>query len=264
MARRTMSGSQHEPGLRLYRSCRHHSQRDSRRWLHGRDFVEPSGKPITPRRLARMRGTLARRQPDLAVVMENIHDGHNLSAMLRTCDAVGVATAHLVYNVEEAPDIVSGISVSAHRWLDQRRHDSIDECYSALRSDGIAIYATSLGKYSHDLYELDLTLPTAFVFGNEVRGVTTEAAELADGTVFIPMMGMIESLNVSVACAVSLYEALRQRRMAGGYDKSGWAADAIDARLREWLTREGRDPAAAASAVDSSPLRARNRIEQHR
>lgn len=209
-----------------------------------------------------MRGTLARRQPDLAVVMENIYDGHNLSAMLRTCDAVGVATAHLVYNVEEVPEIAGGISVSAHRWLDQRRHDSIDECYAALRAEGIAIYATSLGEYSHDLYELDLTRPTAFVFGNEVRGVTTEAAEAADGTVFIPMMGMIESLNVSVACAVSLYEALRQRRLAGGYDQSGWDAEEIDARLRAWLTREGRDPSAADSAVDSTPLRARNRIEQ--
>lgn len=211
-----------------------------------------------------MHGTLVRRQPDLAVVMENIYDAHNVSAMLRTCDAVGVATAHLIYDVEEMPEIAGGISVSAHRWLDQRRHDSVSDCYAALRAEGITIYATSLGDSSHDLYELDLTRPTAFVFGNEVRGVSNEAAQSADGTVFIPMMGMVESLNVSVACAVSIYEALRQRRLAGRYDQPGWAADEIDTRLRAWLAREGRDPNAADAAIDSTVLRARNRIEQHR
>jgi tRNA (guanosine-2'-O-)-methyltransferase len=209
-----------------------------------------------------MHGTLARRQPDLAVVMENIHDSHNVSAMLRSCDAVGAATAHLVYDIEEVPEIAGGISVSAHRWLDLRRHASIADCYGELRAGGLAIYATTLGEFSHDLYNLDLTQPTAFVFGNEVRGVSDEAARLADGTVFIPMMGMVESLNVSVACAVSLYEALRQRRLAGRYEAASWPAEEIDGRLRGWLEREGRDPAAADSVVESAVIRARNRHEQ--
>lgn len=209
-----------------------------------------------------MRGTLARRQPDLVVVMENIYDGHNVSAMLRSCDAVGAATAHLVYDVEEVPEIAGGISVSADRWLDLRRHTSIGDCFAELRRDGMAIFATSLGEFSHDLYDLDLTRPTAFVFGNEVRGVTDEAALAADGTVFIPMMGMVESLNVSVACAVCLYEALRQRQLAGRYRAASWSADEIDRRLRGWLTREGRDPASASSAIDTIVPRARNRHEQ--
>lgn len=224
--------------------------------------MDSPGKSITPRRLARMRGTLARRQPDLAVVMENIYDSHNVSAMLRSCDAVGVATAHLVYDVEEVPEIAGGISVSAHRWLDLRKHDSIDACFAELRSSGITIYATTLGEFSHDFFDLDLTRPTAFVFGNEVRGVTSEAAAAADGTVFIPMMGMVESLNVSVACAVCLYEALRQRRLAGQYDSDGWTEDEIDGRLRGWLEREGRDPAAAATVESLDIPRARNRHEQ--
>lgn len=209
-----------------------------------------------------MHGTLARRQPDLAVVMENIYDAHNVSAMLRSCDAVGAATAHLVYDVEEVPQIAGGISVSAHRWLDLRQHATIADCFAQLRSDGFTIYATTLGDFSHDLYDLDLTRPTAFVFGNEVRGVSDEAALTADGTVFIPMMGMVESLNVSVACAVSLYEALRQRRLAGRYEGSNWPEDEIDGRLRGWLEREGRDPAAAASIIDRTVPRARNRHEQ--
>lgn len=226
------------------------------------DDMEPAGKPITPRRLSRMRGTLIRRQPDLTVVMENIHDAHNVSAMLRSCDAVGTATAHLVYDVEEVPEIAGGISVSAHRWLDLRRHETIEACYAALRDEGLAIYATALSEFSHDLYALDLTRPTAFVFGNEVRGVSKEAARQADGTVYIPMMGMVESLNVSVACAVALYEALRQRRLAGRYEGSTWAAADIDDRLRAWLVREGRDPSAAAAAPDVTIPRARNRHEQ--
>lgn len=224
--------------------------------------MEAAGKPITARRLARMRGTLARRQPDLAVVMENIYDGHNVSAMLRSCDAVGAATAHLVYDVEEVPEIAGGISVSAHRWLDLRTHASIGDCFAELRAAGIAIYATTLGEFSHDLYDLDLTQPTAFVFGNEVRGVTAEAAAASDGTVFIPMMGMVESLNVSVACAVCLYETLRQRQLAGRYGQASWPAEEIDARLRGWLEREGRDPAAAAQAIETTVPRARNRHEQ--
>lgn len=228
------------------------------------EHVEPAGKPITPRRLSRMRGTLVRRQPDLAVVMENIHDAHNVSAMLRSCDAVGAATAHLVFDVEEIPQIASGISVSAHRWLDLRRHESIRDCYAALRADGIAIYATTLGEFSHDLYDLDLSRPTAFVFGNEIRGVSEEAARLADGTVFIPMMGMVESLNVSVACAVALYEALRQRRLSGRFESATWPQAEIDQRLRAWLAREGRDPAAADSTIDNEIPRARNRHEARR
>lgn len=208
-----------------------------------------------------MRGTLARRQPDLAVVMEDIYDSHNVSAMLRSCDAVGAATAHMVYDIEEVPEIAGGISVSAHRWLDLRRHATIADCYAELRAAGLTIYATTLGEFSHDLYDLDLTQPTAFVFGNEVRGVSDEAAQLADGTVFIPMMGMVESLNVSVACAVSLYETLRQRRQAGRYDAASWAREEIDGRLRGWLEREGRDPAAADLVVEMQIPRARNRHE---
>jgi tRNA (guanosine-2'-O-)-methyltransferase len=223
--------------------------------------VQPQGKPITERRLARMRGTLARRQPDLAVVMENIHDAHNVSAMLRSCDAVGAATAHLVYTVEEAPEIAGGVAASAQRWLDLRRHDTIEGCYDELRRQGIRIYATTLGDYSHDLYSLDLTRPAAFVFGNETRGISPAAAAGADATTFIPMMGMVESLNVSVACAVALYEALRQRAAAGCYQRQAWGADEINRRLRAWLAREGRDLSAADSVSDLPAPRARNRHE---
>jgi tRNA (guanosine-2'-O-)-methyltransferase len=222
------------------------------------------GKPITQRRLARMRGTLVRRQPDLTVVVDNVHDPHNVSAMLRSCDAVGAAEAHLLYTYEAEPSVSTGVAASAQRWLTLRRHTSVEECYAQLRAQGMTICVTTLGETAQELYDLDLTKPTAFVFGNETRGVSPEAVAQADIAVFIPMMGMVESLNVSVACAVSLYEALRQRREAGHYARARVPVSEIDRQLRYWLEREGRDPdAASADAVHEVP-RALNRYERHR
>jgi len=208
-----------------------------------------------------MRGTLLRRQPGLAVVMENVADAHNVSAMLRSCDAVGAADAHLVYTIEEPPEISKGVAASAQRWLDLRSHASIEDCYADLRKQGCAIYATTLTHDAHEFYELDLTKPSAFVFGNESRGVSDAAVVGADAAVYIPMMGMVESLNVSVACAVALYEALRQRQAAGMYEQLSWSDDEFDMRLRTWLEREGRDPEAADAPSGNDIPRPRNRYE---
>lgn len=205
-------------------------------------MMERKGRPITERRLQRMREVLARRQPDLTVVLENVHDPHNVSAVLRSCDAVGLLTVHLVYTIEEFPELSENVSGSALKWLDLVFHPTIAECYRALRAQGFTIYATYLGDptRSFDLYDLDLTKPVALVFGNEQRGVSEEAVALADGNFVIPMMGMVRSLNISVACAVSLYEALRQRRLAGHYEQPKLSEAERTARLRRWLEHEGR------------------------
>lgn len=228
---------------------------------------QKQNRPITERRLARMRGVLARRQPDLAVVVENVHDPHNVSAVLRSCDAVGAASAHLVYSQGEEPELSKGVAASAQRWLDIYRHPDIRACYARLRESGMTIYATYLGEDTVDLHDLDLTRPSAFVFGNESLGVTDAAVDLADVRVRIPMMGMVGSLNISVACAVTLYEAYRQRRVAGCYDQPSLAEDEIQARLRDWLLREGRDPDVAeldgSNGIVELP-RARNRYLEGR
>jgi tRNA (guanosine-2'-O-)-methyltransferase len=215
------------------------------------------GRPITERRLARMREVLARRQPDLTVVLENVHDPHNVSAVLRSCDAVGLLRVHLVYTLEEFPELSENVSGSALKWLELVFHPSIEACYRTLRSQGFTIYTTYLGDpaRSVDLYDLDLTKPVALVFGNEQRGVSDEAVAGADGNFVIPMMGMVRSLNISVACAVSLYEALRQRRLAGHYARPKLSPIELEERLQHWLEREGRalpvelrtsDPSAAS------------------
>ena len=186
------------------------------------------------RRVARLEHVLQHRQPDLTVVMENIHDPHNVSAMLRSCDAAGVWEVQLLYNMDAFPKIGKKSSASAGKWIERRKFKAVTECYGKLRSEGFRIYATRLDERADSLYDLDLTQKIALVFGNEHRGVSDEAAGNADGLVQIPMYGMIQSLNVSVACAIILYEALRQRLKRRGYGTSKFAKEEYTALLEKW------------------------------
>ncbi len=170
---------------------------------------------MTERREEKLLNVLRHRQSDLTVVMEEIHDPHNVSAILRSADAVGVLEVQLIYVKNKFPKIGKKSSASAMKWVTRRPFTSVESCYHRLRSEGFAIYTTHLGQGSKSLYELDLTKNVALVFGNEHEGVSEEARRLADGNFQIPMSGMIASLNVSVACAVSLYEAFRQRMALG-------------------------------------------------
>jgi len=202
------------------------------------DLVMDPEYKITERRLSRLRSAIERRQPDLHLVLENVHDPHNVSAVLRTCDAVGVGMVHLVYTYEKFPKRIERTSsASAWKWTEITPHESIEECYAHLRSIGCRIYATDLSERAESLYTFDMRGPVALVFGNEKRGVSKEASELADGNLLIPMMGLIQSLNISVACAVTLYEALRQRTEAGMYDRPALPEAELAVRLKEWVER---------------------------
>lgn len=195
--------------------------------------------PRTSRRHERIHSVLARRQPSITVVLEDVHDAHNASAVLRSCDAIGAVEIHLVYIQDKPPmrAFHNGTSASAAKWIDTHFHDSIESCYRTLRESGHWIFTTTLRRQSIDLYQVDLTQPIALVFGNEKRGASSEAVELADGCIHIPMQGMVESLNISVACAVSLYEVMRQRREAGMYDSPQLDAEARTVLESEWLLR---------------------------
>jgi tRNA (guanosine-2'-O-)-methyltransferase len=210
-----------------------------RRALARAQPAKPQQWPRTERRQGRVSAVLSRRQPDLTVVLENIHDPHNVSAILRSCDAVGVLRAHAVYTVEEPPPgaFARTTSASAAKWVEVARHESIDGCFERLRGEGFAILATAIGDEAKPLYDWDLTRPVALVFGNEMRGVSEEALALATGAIEIPMAGMVQSLNVSVAAAVCLYEAFRQRLAAGDFNIA--KLDAVELRSLEadWLRR---------------------------
>ena len=162
---------------------------------------------------------VSRRQPSLSIVLENVHDPHNVSAVLRSCDAVGVMDVHLVYHSGQSfPELGEKSSASARKWVLTHKHSSIDECFDCLRKEGKKILTTGMSNEARSLYAIDFTEPIAIVFGNEHAGVSEEAILKADGNMLIPQVGMIQSLNISVACAVTLYEAFRQRSINGMYD----------------------------------------------
>ncbi len=190
---------------------------------------------MTERRKEKILAVLRHRQPNLTVVLEDIHDPHNVSAILRSADAVGVPEVQLVYSVDKFPRLGKKSSASAVKWVKRRSFGSIKECYDRLHQEGFTICATSLGKRSTSLYRLDLTRKVALVFGNEHRGVSPAAARSADENFLIPMTGMIQSLNVSVACAVSLYEALRQRTSK---KKSSYLDElAVQEEFEDWVKK---------------------------
>jgi tRNA (guanosine-2'-O-)-methyltransferase len=175
---------------------------------------------MTPSRAHKIDQVLNKRQSGLTVVMENVHDPHNIYAVMRTCDAVGIQDIY-VLNTELPKAGHFGIksSSSANKWLTIHQFHDVQECFVALRESYDFIYTTYLGQTSKSVFEIDFTQRVALVFGNEHNGVSIEARNLADGNFIIPQVGMIPSLNISVACAVAIYEAFRQRKQAGLYDE---------------------------------------------
>lgn len=177
------------------------------------------------------------RQLSLHVVLENIHDPHNVSAIFRTCDAAGVPAVSLVYNIEKFPKIGKKSSGSAFKWIEREKYKSVDDCYSFLRKHGFKIYASSITAGAKSLYELNLKEKCAIVLGNEHRGVSDEAAKLADEKFLIPMYGMVQSLNVSVASAVVLYEAVRQREGEKMYSQNKTGTEELEELINKLSTK---------------------------
>lgn len=192
---------------------------------------------MTPQRLRRLRHVLAHRQPDLTVLMDNVHKPHNFSAVLRSCDAVGVHTVHGVWPGERLRTR-GAVSGGAGKWLRVVTHGDAATAARALRDDGFALVVAHAAHGSRDYRELDYTRPTAFVLGAELDGVSAPARALADAQVVIPMQGFAESLNVSVAGAVLLFEAQRQRLAAGLYERCRLDAQTQARTLFEWAHPE--------------------------
>lgn len=189
-------------------------------------------------RLDKITKAVYARQHDLMVVVENVHDPHNVSAIYRSCDAVGASRVALLYYIEKMPKLSKVVSSSATKWVETERFTEIDVCYENLRKEGFKIYASMLDENAKPLYDLDLTEKVALVMGNEHRGVSAEAAKKADATYYIPMMGMIQSLNVSVANAVSLYEVYRQRNNKGMYENNGLTEAENEAVIDKWCEKK--------------------------
>ena len=170
--------------------------------------------PLLPRRFERLKTVLNQRMSDLTVLVEHVEKPHNLSAILRSCDAVGVLNAHAV-SFSGRPRTFNSTAQGSQRWVPLHDHADIDSAVRHLKERGFRLYGTNLSVDARDYRDCDFTGPCAFVLGAEKWGLTEEATALMDQAVFIPMRGMVQSLNVSVATATLLFEALRQRQAAG-------------------------------------------------
>ena len=174
---------------------------------------------MTPERTERLNHVLAKRQPGLTVVLENVSDPHNISAVMRTCDAVGVQDVYILNTKIGLHEMWSSkSSSSAAKWLTVHQFTNAEACFLELRKNFSKIYTTHLSAEAVDMYSLNFTEQIALVFGNEHSGVSEEVIAMADGNFIIPQVGIIKSLNISVACAVTLYEAFRQKNLVGQYD----------------------------------------------
>ncbi|MFP4035770.1 MAG: TrmH family RNA methyltransferase [Desulfovermiculus sp.] len=191
----------------------------------------------TDRRKNRIADVLNRRQPDLTLVMDNIHDPHNVSAVLRSCDAFGVGSVFLYYTDEEFPRPGRKSSASAQKWVSLEKFTRAEDLVSELKSRSMVLLGARFGPRAVPVHTHDLTLPTAIVLGNEHRGLSPELSSCLDGEVYIPMQGMVESLNVSVAGAIMLYEAWRQRSLRGMYDQPALDAQSLDQLFTLWMEK---------------------------
>ena len=189
---------------------------------------------MTPKRFEKIRNVVEKRQKYFTVVLENIHDPHNVSAILRSADAVGIDKIYLIYNTNKFPKIGRISSGSAKKWIQLERYSGVKDCFQKLKKEKFKIYSSFIFEIekNRSLYDIDLTQKSALVFGNEHTGISEEAKNLSDGCFMIPMHGMVQSLNVSVAVAICLYEGLRQREQKNMYEKSSYTKKEIKEKLK--------------------------------
>jgi tRNA (guanosine-2'-O-)-methyltransferase len=190
---------------------------------------------MTPERKDKLIAVLNKRQNDITIVLENVFDPHNISAVMRSCDAVGVQDIYILNTkIPRHKKWGAKSSSSAAKWLTIHQFENAEECFLSLRKNYSTILTTHLSSDAVDLYSVDLTKSIALVFGNEHSGVSDEIRNMADGNFVIPQAGIIRSLNISVACAVTLYEAFRQRSKAGYYNQTKLDSVRYDELFKEW------------------------------
>jgi tRNA (guanosine-2'-O-)-methyltransferase len=189
---------------------------------------------MTPERVTRLDEVLAQRQPDLTVFAENLHKPKNFSAMVRNCDAVGINEMHVSPGEDDLRKHWK-TSQGAEKWMYIKAHDSTVSACQHLKSNGFQLVAAHLSDAAISFRDVDYTQPIALVLGSELFGVSDQTLSYVDQQINIPMMGVTQSLNVSVACAIVLYEAQRQRQDAGMYDHCRLDDETLCQQRFEWL-----------------------------
>ena len=194
---------------------------------------------VLPRRFKRIKDVLNSRIQDLTVLIEGVNKPHNLSAIIRTCDAAGVFQANFICNHSEVKTFNS-TAQGSQKWVKLNNHESYLSATNTLKKRGFKLYGTSLNENSIDYRDLDFTKNTCFVLGAEKWGLSKELTAQVDKSIYIPMHGMVQSLNVSVAGAVLLFEAIRQRKNKNliPYNGEGLNQEEYKNTLFEWTYPE--------------------------
>lgn len=191
---------------------------------------------MTPERFARLRSVLDRRQPDLTVLADFVHKPHNISAIIRSCDAFGVADVHLAMAESDRSTFRASKAAAqgAEKWVNVALHAHMSDSICALQEEGYQVCAAHLSERAVPYRDIDYTLPTAILLGAEKDGVSASVAAQVDHHIIVPMVGMVESFNVSVAAAIILSEAHNQRQDAGFYDTPRITGERYEHTLFRW------------------------------
>ncbi len=195
---------------------------------------------LNEKRITRIDDVLSKKQPDLQVMLDNLHSSQNLSAIIRSADAVGVLDVYYATKEDESLRIHKTITQGAHRWTHRyRMHDDHKVSFiKEKKTQGFQVVVTHLEEQAVSFREVDYTKPTLLVMGNEKEGVSSEIVKLADEIIIIPMQGMVQSLNVSVATGLILYEAQRQRELSGRYNASSLTSEKKEEIKAAWVYRD--------------------------
>lgn len=192
---------------------------------------------MTPERLAKYKATLACRQLDLTIITDQVNKAQNIAALIRTCDAVGIHKANIVTPKEGFREH-KRTARGSQQWVSVVAHESISKALEATQAQGMQLVSAHFSDSAIDYRKVDYTKPTALILGAEMHGVSAEAVAASDHQVVIPMLGMVHSFNVSVAAAVILLEAQRQRQLQGVYDRPQLVGKEYDETLFRWCHPE--------------------------
>ena len=203
-------------------------------FIQSSPFVDHPGVPdMTPERYERIRKTLEMRQPDLTVITDEVYKPHNLAAIARTCDAIGIPKIHCVWP-RDRYRLKTAATAGSSDWIEVQTHADIETGIRELQNNGVKVVAAHLTDRAIDYRDYDFTQPTALLMGTEKEGVSDAASDMADEHLIIPMRGMVQSFNVSVAAAIILNEAHYQRQAAGMYNEQRLPDEWFDRLLFEW------------------------------
>jgi tRNA (guanosine-2'-O-)-methyltransferase len=200
---------------------------------------------MNPSRISKIESVVSARQPDLTVVLENIGDWHNISAIARTCESIGIFEIFVVYSdgssQPESFKLGKRTSAGAKKWVEVHYFHDLKTCMEIVKNKYKTIWATHLGVEAHSVFNIDFCESCALLFGNESEGLSEEALSYADGNFIIPQVGFVESLNLSVACGITLFECFRQRNNAGMYSiNSKMTPELKSSMIQDYIERSGR------------------------